>query len=151
MKNIHINKVELLNRLNLYFPNIKDNLFNNYNFGISDYGIMRSDLLQYITKYSTDIYIVFYFYNAKKNVFELIKKIQINNIRDVEKVEYFYFNENIKSNKYSYFYIIYKINYEFLILSDDSLDYSLLLYEKQLIFSEFINLLNDYFILEYTI
>lgn len=148
MQNIHINKTELLNRLYLCFPNIRDNLVGNYNYGISDYAIIRSDLFQDITKYLKKMCIIFYFYNATYNAFESIKKMQINNIRDVEKVKYFYFHENMKSNKFSYFYITYEINYEFLILSDDSLDYSLLLYDKLLISSEFIKLLDDYFILK---
>lgn len=147
MKNLQLNQTELLHRLQLYFPNIANIHLNRYYLAVTDFAVIHSDFFKYIINYFNHINILFYFYDAEKDQFEIIKKFNISNIHDAKKVAHFYFHENINQNQFSYFYIIYDPNYKFIILSDDSLDFSLLLYNINLVKKPFLKTIVDYFIL----
>lgn len=147
MNNISLNQTALLDRLQCYFPYIDDIQLHHYCLAYSDFGMMHSDFLSYILNYYNNIHIIFYFYCAEQNIYQIMQQFTITNSNDVQKLNHFYFHDNIKNHHFSYFYIIYDPNYKFIILSDDSLDFSLLLYNINLVKKSFLKTIVDYFIL----
>lgn len=147
MFNIHLHLQQTLIQFKQYFPNIEHIQLKHYQFGLSDYGVMYSGFLEYIIQHVHHLKMIFYTFDVSSNQYQPVTTFDLRNHHDINTIQDFYFKENLQSKQFCYFYIIYDIHYRVMILSDDSLDRSLLLYQPNQIRKTFKHSIPDYFIM----
>lgn len=145
MKNLSVDEKDLFDQINHYYLQSNDIDANKYNIGVADYGLMCSDFFSYILDYFDNIDIKFYFYDVDTNLYQMIKCIHVSNENDFRGLSDFYFFENGRSTLFSYFYIAHDRNNNFITISNESMDLSLIFMNNlaQILLSQGVD---DYFV-----
>lgn len=145
--NIHQHLEYMLIQLQQNFPNIEQIQLKSYQFGLSDYGVMYSDFLDEIIQYSYHLKMIFYTFDILSQKYQIVKIFDLTHQTHIQHIKNFYFEENLQSQNFCYFYILYDIYHHLIIVSDDSSDLSLLLYQPNQVSKNFKQTIPDYFIM----